>query len=327
VKPVELADLARWTPIRLTIERPEPVVDWCDFSGIRFEEPFFDQTVARWTGGEAPRPVIRTGLAELAALDDEPSLDPACFVFHMSRCGSTLLSRLLSTLPGLVVAGEPAPINSLLETDPDLVHDDARVAVLRLLIRAFGRVRSGDERHFVLKLSSWNIRLGRLFRRAFPEVPWLLVHRRPVEVMASILAGPPGWMQLRQHPRQAEYLFGLDPFEVSTMTPEEFCARVLASMLEAWLEQAGEDAMTIDYRDLPGAAWAKVAPFLKLAPSAADIARMAEEARFYAKDPAKRVFIGDGARATSLPEAAAELVLRVVDPVYARVVESAAMRR
>jgi hypothetical protein len=315
---MELSELAQWTPIRLTVKPPDPVLEWCDLRGIRFEEPFFDQTVARWTGGAEPRPVIRTTLQELAALDGEPSLDPAGFVFHMSRCGSTLLSRLLSTLPGMVVAAEPGPINALLETDPDLVNDEVLVTVLRLLIRALGRIRSGDETHYVVKLSSWNVRLLPLFRRAFPDTPWVWVHRRPEEVMASILAGPPGWMQLRHYPRRAEYLFGLDPFEVSTMAPEEFCARVLASMLEAWLAASGERSLVVDYRELPGAVWERVAPFFGLTPSARDIARMAEEARYYAKDPVKRVFAGAAEGPPALPPALVDLAQRLVDPIHAR---------
>jgi hypothetical protein len=315
---VELADLALWTPIRLIIQPPEAAIDWCDLRGIGFEEPFFDQTVARWTAGEAPRPVMRTSLQELAALDGAPSLDPSGFIFHMSRCGSTLLSRLLSTLPGVVVASEPAPINALLETDPELVNETARAEVLRLLIRALGRVRSGAERRFVVKLSSWNVRLLPLFRLAFPTTPWVFVRRLPVEVMASILAGPPGWMQLRHYPRRAEYLFGLDPFALPSMPAEEFCARVLAAMLEAWIEHADPSAVTVDYRDLPGAAWQLIAPSLGLPAGAEDIARMAEEARYYAKDPARRVFVGAAGTAGAVSPAIRDLAARLVEPAYAR---------
>jgi hypothetical protein len=312
---VELADLAGWTPIRLALDPPEPVLDWCDLRGLRFEEPFFDQTVARWTSGDAPRPVIRTTLQELLALDGEPSLDPAGFIFHMSRCGSTLVSRLLSTLPGMIVVSEPGPINSLLEADPERVHEEARIAVLRLLIRALGRIRNGDETGYVVKLSSWNVRLLPLFRRAFPNTPRIWVQRRPAEVMASILAGPPGWMRLRNDPRRAEYLFGLDPVAVAGMTAEEFCARALAAMLAAWRDEADEGTLVLDYRDLPGAVWERVAPFLGLAPSEGDFARMADEARFYAKDPAKRVFVGNTG---AIPEPIRDLARELVGPVYDR---------
>lgn len=322
---MELADLALWTPIRLILQPPEAAIDWCDLRGIGFEEPFFDQTVARWTTGEAPRAVLRTSLQALAALDGATSLDPSGLIFHMSRCGSTLLSRLLSTLPGTVVASEPGPINALLETDPELVNETARAEVLRLLIRALGRVRSGTERRFVVKLSSWNVRLLPLFRLAFPDTPWVFVHRRPVEVMASILAGPPGWMQLRHYPRRAEYLFGLDPFALPAMPAEEFCARVLAAMLEAWLAHADASAITVDYRDLPGAAWHRIAPALGLLAGAEDITRMAEEARYYAKDPTRRVFAGEAGAARGVQPAIRELAERLVEPAYRRLSENSSI--
>jgi len=310
------ADLAQWTPVRLSFQPPEATIDWCDLRGIRFEEPFFDQTVARW----ADRAVLRTPLRDLALLDAEPSLDPCGFVFHMSRCGSTLVSRLLSTLPGMVVASEPGPVNALLELDPDLVDPAARAGVLRLLIRALGRIRFGDERRYVVKLSSWNVRLLPLFRAAFPDVPCVFVHRRPVEVMASILSGPPGWMQLRHFPRHAEYLFGLDPAAVGAMSDEEFCAHALAAMVETWLAEAPADALAVDYRSLPGAVWERVAPAFGLDSGEGDIARMAGEARFSAKEPARRLFT-ETEKMRIVPAALDELALRLVEPAYARLID------
>ena len=310
---MELAELAQWTPVRLSLQPPDAVIDWCDLRGIRFEEPFFDQSVARW----AERPLVRSSLQELALLDAEPSLDPCGFVFHMSRCGSTLVSRLLSTLPGMVVVSEPGPINSLLEIDPELVDAGARVAVLRLLIRALGRVRFGDERRSIVKLSSWNVRLLPLFRAAFPAVPWIFVHRAPVEVMASILSGPPGWMQLRRFPRHAEYLFGLDPEAVEAMAPAEFCARALAAMVEAWLAEAPPGAVAVDYSTLPTAVWERIAPALGLGLRDEDIARMAEEARYSAKEPGRRVFTA-AAPALGAPPEWQDLARRWIEPAYAR---------
>jgi hypothetical protein len=135
---MELADLARWTPVRSDFSGPAPAVDWADLSAERFAEPFFDQTVANWASGPRARRLVRTGLEALAALDSEPSLEPAGMIFHLSRCGSTLVSRLLGTLPGVVVVAEPAPLNALLGLDPDRVDEAALVRIVRLLARAPG---------------------------------------------------------------------------------------------------------------------------------------------------------------------------------------------
>ena len=162
---MEVADLARWTPIRFDFSGSAPTVDWADLSAERFVEPFFDQTVARWATGPRAQPLVRTGLDALLALDDEPSLEPAGMIFHFSRCGSTVVSRLLATVPGVVVIAEPSPLNALLGLDPQRVDGAALVQVVRLLVRALGRRRHGDERQLVLKCTSWNIRRQEILDR------------------------------------------------------------------------------------------------------------------------------------------------------------------
>ena len=56
-------------------------------------------------------------------------------IFHLSRCGSTLVSRLLGTLPGVVVVAEPAPLNTLLGLNPDRINEAALIEAVRLLSR------------------------------------------------------------------------------------------------------------------------------------------------------------------------------------------------
>jgi len=292
---MEPAELAQWTPIRLTLERPEPVVDWCDLRGIAFREPFFMQTVARWAhqtadGGEAPRPVVRTVLSALEAVDGVGEcLEPSGFIFHMSRCGSTVLSRLFGTVPDTVVISEAEPINSFLEADPDELNEEALVHCLRLMIRALGRKRFGEERHYVVKFSSWNVRRLDLLRAAFPNTPWIFVYRQPIEVVNSVLKGSPGWMQLQRFPAQAEHLLGIPAAECADMPVEEFCARGLAGFCAAALAADDGRTLFINYRDLPQAAWGPVAHHFDI-PLAAE-----QEARYYAKDTERRPFVADGA--------------------------------
>jgi hypothetical protein len=240
---VRPADLANWTPVALNLATEVPSIDWGDLRGVRFTEPFFHQTVERWAG-QASAPLVRTDLAALAQLDDQPSLDPSALIFHLSRCGSTLLSRLLATVPGMLVVSEPAPINTLLLAARE---DEAAARALRLLVRALGRRRFGDERHYVLKLSSWNVLRFELYRRAFPTVPVIWLQRAPVDVMASLLARPPGWLELMHHPREAEALFGpgLEPAQGS----DGFAIEVLGALLRAARDMKPARRLDLDYRD------------------------------------------------------------------------------
>jgi len=310
---MNVADLARWTPVRLDFSGPAPAVYWADLSAERFVEPFFDQTVTRWASGPTARPLVRTGLEALVALDGEPSLEPAGIIFHLSRCGSTLTSRLLGTLPGVVVLAEPAPLNSLLGLDR--VDDATLVKLVRLLVRALGRRRHGDERRLVLKCTSWNIRRRAVLAAAFPDTPWVWVQRDPVRVLASLLANPPGWLGPQAEPRAAARRFGLDPAAIPAMTRAEFAARALGAMLEAAATDPAR-RLCVDHADLPDAVWQRVAPHFGLETDPAAIERMLDESRLYSKDPTGGVFAGDAAQRRPITDEMREAVRRFAEPGY-----------
>jgi hypothetical protein len=312
---MELADLARWTPIRFDFSGRVPVVDWADLTAECFVDPFFDQTVARWVSGPGASPLVRTGLEALVALDSELSLEPAGMIFHLSRCGSTLVSRLLRTVPGVVVVAEPAPLNALLRLDPDLIDEATLVRLVRLLVRALGRHRHGDERLLVLKCTSWNIRRREILAAAFPETPWIWLQRDPVRVLASLLAEPPGWLGLQGRPHRAAQLFGLDPAAVPAVSRVEFAARVLGAMLDAAATDPG-GRLLIDYADLPAAVWQRVAPHFGLEADAAAIERMIEESRYYSKDPESRIFAGDAPERRPATDAMRDVAERFAEPGY-----------
>jgi hypothetical protein len=312
---MKLADLSRWTPVRLDVSGPVATVYWADLSTERFVEPFFDQTVARWARGPRARPLVKTGLEALVALDGEPSLEPAGMIFHLSRCGSTLVSRLLGTLPGVVVLAEPAPLNALLGLQPDRVDQATLIRVVRLLVRALGRRRHDGDRRLVLKCTSWNVRRRAVLAAAFPETPWIWVQRDPARVLASLLAEPPGWLGLQSEPQRAAQRFGLDPAAVQTMPRAEFGARALGAMLEA----AAADPvrrLCIDHAELPAAAWQRVAPHFGLRADLPAIDHMIEESRFYSKDPAPQPFAGDSPERHPLTDVIRQAARRFAEPGY-----------
>src|ERR1700683_1144916 len=123
-------DLAHWTPVAVSVEDDGRIaVDWGDLRGVRFTEPFFQQTVERWAGGN-PAPLVRTGLDALEACDAAPALDPK-FIFHLSRCGSTLCARMLGAADGVTVLSEPGPINDVLMAEIEGLGEDRAARLLR----------------------------------------------------------------------------------------------------------------------------------------------------------------------------------------------------
>jgi hypothetical protein len=306
---------ARLTPVALNLTSPTPSIDWGDFGTVRFCDPFFNQTVNRWAGGQPPPRVVRTDLGALAQFDGAVGCDPCGLIFHMSRCGSTLLSRLLATMSQTLVMSEPQPLNSLLTGLKATADQTAQAQALRCLIRALG-CRRFDENVYLLKLSSWNIRRLHLFRIAFPAAKIVFVQREPATVMASIRADAPSWLQLRRNPEMAESLFNIPADAVAQYDDDEFAAHALAAILDTARNATEQGALIVDYAELASATWTRVAPFLGIDVTAQDMMRMQDEARYYAKDPGKRIFTGDPPERRHLDPRIIDLAARIVEPVY-----------
>jgi hypothetical protein len=287
---IDATELATWTPVSLNLEEPTPSIDWGDVGSLRFTGPIFDDTLAAWAAQDPLPPMVRTGLEALAVLDQAPSLDPGGLIFHLSRCGSTLLARLLRQVPGCLVVSEPEPVNSLLIADPSIMDEDTQVHLLRLLIRALGRRRFEDERNYVVKLTSWNVRKLDLFRLAFPDARLVWLQRDPAEVILSMLTRAPQWLHLLDEPGTAGRLFDVAAQELPTLEPEALYARALAPLLRAAHDAGARLMPVVDYADLPGAAWTTIAPLFGLAADGEVVARMQAEARYYAKDPSPRLY-------------------------------------
>lgn len=285
-----------WVPIRVYWEQGSPVVDWCYMGEERFTDPFFSDTIERLLLNPATLLFRRqTSIETLAEWREvQPGLRPRGFIFHMSRCGSTLVAQMLAALPRSVVISEAGPADSVLRAnsqDPTLT-DDRRAAWLEWVVSAMGQPRSGGEKDFFIKFDCWHtIDMG-LIHRAFPDVPWIFLYRNPVEVMVS---------QLKK--RAAHFIpgiiapafFGLDPAAAIEMPPESYGAMILARICEAALRQRGSGrSMFINYTRLPEAVWTTILDFFDVAYTPDDLERLREVSKLNAKNPALH-FEGDSA--------------------------------
>jgi len=296
VTPQGPEDLAGWTPVRIEWEGVEPVVEWCFTAGRAFDEPFFDQTIARCR--RQPFPLLfpqHTGVAALgqvAASGD--TLPLAGLVFHASRCGSTLVTQMLKCLPSLLVMAEPAPLHGAVTANwaCPTIDDRSHLELIRATVGALAPRRERRQRRLVVKLDAWSVLHLPLVLRAFPGVPWVYLYRDPVEVLASHW-GHRGWhMVPGTLPPAAVGLGDGDPG-----CPEEYVARVLGAQLAAAGEGKGPahpgahptagsaEGLLVNYRELPDAVHSRIARHFSLEITAADRQAMDDAARHDAKNP------------------------------------------
>jgi len=280
---LEAAAPSGWTPV--DFNSADRNVQWCDLRGVAFEDPSFQGTVRR-ASRDHYRLLFRarTGLAALAdaAARDRP-LEPAGFIFHASRCGSTLVCRMLVELADTVVLSEPGVVDQVLRATG--VDDATRQHWLASMIGALTQGRAPGERRAVIKFDAWSVRDLPLIRRAFPDTPWVFLYRDPASVVASQchLPGMPGAPGLLP-----PELFGLDLAGALALAREEYCAKVIGTVCEDALAELDNGGRVIAYDELPEAVWRQIMPHFGIAAQREDRARMRVAAELDSKRPYQR---------------------------------------
>lgn len=176
----------QWLPYRYHAKTRS--ISWCIPDG-RATEPFQDQTITRYREQLvnqllAPKTSLSSLLESRLAV---PELFPAGFIFHLSRCGSTLVSGSIMELASASVLSEsPALTECLL--DKSLTQEEQRKLLsllMQLQAKAVAPFVQGDAQRLVIKWNAWDILQWPLIRSLFPHVPVIFLIRNPVEILAS----------------------------------------------------------------------------------------------------------------------------------------------
>jgi hypothetical protein len=304
---------AGWTPIHVFRGTPQPEILWSRLGTARFDDSFFTQTVTGALNTPLPKLLQRTtSLDELvAASEREPAVEPRGFIFHVSRCGSTLVSQMFARLPRIITISEAYPLMDATD-DPRLSPEDRRRA-FRALIRLYGRKVNGTEIGSVFKLGLRENFHWRMITEIFPHVPRLVLHRDPVEVLVSNLASPceaafPGVISAE--------LLGPSPRPITNN--EDYAMFVFSRIYAAALDAArAPGSLTLDYTALPDAVEKRIAPHFGITLTDAERAAMRAASRINVKDASDAAFTPDSAgKQASANAALREYCTAFIEPIH-----------
>ncbi|MFN8038104.1 MAG: sulfotransferase [Acidimicrobiales bacterium] len=303
--------LSGLVPIHLEVD--QGTVHLVQIGATRFTAPFYDELVASIAAQQGS---VTLDVADLHRLLDPPP-PPLGLVFHVGRCGSTLVQRMLAQDPGVLALGEPLT-TAVVDVGgqggspawPDVVSVFALLEHL-----ALARGQRSVIRHVPLQaivLAAWE--------QSLPDVPKVFLWRDPVEVVGSNCADQPRWWTNDQLRRQVCAL--IDEADGSGEDPVAVHARLWDATVRGALD-AGPDLLVVDHADLmghPAAVIERIADHLGLH---LDPERAGRERRYYAKSHSRNErFDPEGRhRRDPLDPADADLVRSITDQRLARISE------
>eukprot|EP00978_Attheya_sp_CCMP212_P006503 scaffold14942_cov47-Attheya_sp.AAC.6 len=204
--------------------------------------------------------------AEMAELGTNVphAMEPTGFVFHESRCGSTLVANSLIGMDPKhhrVYSESAPPMKALAACGEDYQSCDVEIAadLFRDVVYLMGRTNDAEESNLFFKIQSAGSKNIATFQTAFPHTPWIFVYREPVQVMMSQLRvariEQANCVRSRRSPpkRIKSLVQNIIGEHASDLHYEDYCAAHLAVICESAVKalQTSSTGLAVNYNTLP----------------------------------------------------------------------------
>ena len=215
-----------------------------DCERTAFDAPFFGDDLAMQVARGAAHRRVAVSEALAGPVDDAL---PAAVLFHVGRCGSTLLARALEAGTELLVPREPPLLADALGLAPRVHLDRAK---LRSAGSWYAALAAERDRRCVLKLTSTATPRAAKVAAAFPDARFYALLRDPWAVDASNRDSPAPWYWSIEHDARARATVAraLRGADVGAPDPLATSAALWRSSVEA-LIGVGERVRWLSYAE------------------------------------------------------------------------------
>jgi hypothetical protein len=281
--------LKNWIPIRIAKDAPELLCEWLFTGEKEFTEPFFDETIAacRYANSNNRRYKVVSDLNAMAAWARYlTAVPPAAIIFHVSRCGSTLLSQLLAEDKQNIVLSEVPFFDEILRMPLQRPDEDwsGTEGYLSAAVRFYGQQRNPNQQRLLIKADSWHLHFYEQYRNCFPGVPFFLLYRHPLEVLHSQqkqrgVQSVPGLIE--------PSVFGFTKEQGSDTNLNRYMSHVLTSYFQKMIHILQNDPLAFSFDYLEGMNTISQQLYARLnLPLEKELAeRFEQRCRFHAKRP------------------------------------------
>lgn len=241
--------LYNWVPYKLLENDGQLIFEWIYLGDKKYTEPFFEETISKCRS--LPYNSKRYKVLSSADLLIEWALqiefaDLKALIFHVSRCGSTMMSQLLTIPDRNIVLSEAPLIDQILRSE--IIGPSEKDTLLKSVLKLLGQKRFAEQTDLIIKLDSWHIFQADWLRTSFPDLPFLILFRTPEEVLKSHaqLRG----MHMVPHVIP-HHTFGITAVEIQQLSFEQYGVKVQEQYLQAILAFVQKDShvSVCDYKD------------------------------------------------------------------------------
>lgn len=225
--------MQNWIPYQINKTSKEWEATWLCLGDHLFREPFFEQSirVCQHLDSNRKQEKLITSLAELKQVSDGlECIAPTAFIFHISRCGSTLMTQLLSLNDENIVISEAPVLDTILrwKFNEKGISALSRGDYLSHTTRILGQKRFDFQQRYFIKWDSWHLFFLDEIRRLFPHVPFIFLTREKEKVLDSHQKIP--GIQAIRGVLEPE-IFGYDLKQVLEMTPVQYMDNIISKMI------------------------------------------------------------------------------------------------
>ncbi|WP_090504455.1 hypothetical protein [Pedobacter terrae] len=239
--------LKHWIPYRLIKKEGNYSCQWLYTNGDPFTGPFFNESINKCMSHRYNSSAFKpsSDLSILSAwASGLNSIAPTAFIFHVSRCGSTLISQSLCLNNNHIVLPEVPFIDELLRLSKidDWSLPLNRGELIKAVIKIYGQTAEGAGKHLFIKTDSWHIHFMPLLRKLYPDVPFILLYRKPDEIIRSHqklrgMQAVPGVI-----PNE---LLGIENGKIDHADFDGHTIKVLENYFEAFIRASQQDPLTL----------------------------------------------------------------------------------
>lgn len=260
--------MQNWIPYQISKERNAWRAYWLCLGDHIFREPFFEESIKickrlAVNKGAAKKATTLAGLKQ--ASENCHAIPPTAFIFHVSRCGSTMMTQLLSLQDENIVISEAPVLDTILrwKFNDKRLSNNTRFNSLNHAIRILGQKRFDFQQRFFIKWDSWHLFFLDEIRQLYPSVPFVFLTREKEKVVDSHL-NIPGMQAIRGVLEPAIFGYGLK--QVLKMTPNEYMNNIILKMIHATHDfiKTDQNSLLLPYEDGVKFNYEKMLRYLKM---------------------------------------------------------------